>query len=100
MAGGSFYVRQCSPEGGYFCRECPFKGFGKISNLANIFRPDAIIIGGGICVQGDNFIDHLQKIVGKEIFAGDLEPAGPVVISKLGNRTGMLGTAELLMGNL
>ena len=70
-----------------------------ISNLANIFRPDAVIIGGGVCAQGDNLIDPLQKMVDKEIFAGDLGPACPVVISKLGNKAGTLGAAALLMEN-
>ena len=40
-----------------------------IANFANIFRPNAVVLGGGVCAQGDNLIKPLQKIVDREIFA-------------------------------
>lgn len=68
-----------------------------IANIANIFRPHAVMLGGGVCAQGDNLILPLQKIVDREIFAGELGPRCPVVIAKLGNKAGTLGAAALLM---
>ena len=69
-----------------------------IANIANIFRPHTVMLGGGVCAQGDKLIVPLQKIVNREIFAGNLGPKCPIAIAKLGNIAGVLGAAALLMG--
>lgn len=71
-------------------------GFG-ITNLANIFRPETILLGGGVCAQGDNLINPLQSLLDRDIFAGDLGPRVPIKIAELGNSAGLLGAAALLM---
>ena len=66
-------------------------------NFANIFRPEAIILGGGVCAQGDNLVKPLQAIMDREIFAGKMGPQVPILIAELGNSAGLLGAAALLM---
>ncbi len=68
-----------------------------ITNMANVFRPEAVLLGGGVCAQGDNLIKPLQELVNKEIFAGDLGPQVPILIAELENSAGILGAAALLM---
>jgi len=68
-----------------------------ITNLANIFRPEVVLIGGGVCAQGDALVQPLQKILNRDIFAGELGPQVPIIIAKLGNSAGLLGAAALLM---
>lgn len=68
-----------------------------ITNIANIFRPEAVLLGGGVCAQGEALTKPLQEIVDKEIFAGELGPYVPVKTAKLGNSAGILGAAALLM---
>ena len=68
-----------------------------ITNFANIFRPECILLGGGVCAQGDTLIKPIQKILDEEIFAGELGPKVPVVIAELENSAGLLGAAALLM---
>ncbi len=68
-----------------------------ITNFANIFRPQAVLLGGGVCAQGDALVKPLQKLVDEEIFAGDLGPKVPIIIAELGNSAGLLGAAALLM---
>ena len=68
-----------------------------ITNFANIFRPEVVILGGGVCAQGDGLVKPLQALLNKELFAGDLGPQVPIVIAKLGNLAGLLGGAALLM---
>ena len=68
-----------------------------ITNFANVFRPEAIIIGGGICAEGDRLIKPLQKIVDDEIYAQNLGPRVPILTAKLENRAGVLGAAALIM---
>ena len=68
-----------------------------IANIANIFRPHAVMLGGGVCAQGDNLIKPVQKIVDEQIFGTIHGPKCPVIIAKLGNDAGMLGAAALVM---
>lgn len=66
-------------------------------NYANVFRPEVILLGGGVCAQGDNLIVPLQKIFDREIYAGDKGPRVPILVAELGNSAGLLGAAALLM---
>lgn len=68
-----------------------------IINYANIFRPEAIILGGGVCAQGDALINPLKKIVGEEIFGKDLGPQVEILTAKLENDAGSLGAAALVI---
>jgi len=68
-----------------------------ITDFANIFRPEAILLGGGVCAQGDTLVKPLQKLLDKDIFAGELGPQVPILIAELGNSAGLLGAAALLM---
>ena len=68
-----------------------------ITNFVNIFRPEAILLGGGVCAEGDRLIKPLQEIVNREMFAGDAGPAVPILIAELENSAGTLGAASLLM---
>ena len=66
-----------------------------IVNFANIFRPDVVILGGGVCAQGEALIKPIQEIVNAEIFAKTLGPQVPVVIAELENSAGVMGAAAL-----
>ena len=68
-----------------------------ITDVANIFRPETVLLGGGVCAQGDNLVKPLQKLLDKDIFAGALGPQVPILIAELGNSAGLLGAAALLM---
>ena len=68
-----------------------------ITNIANEFRPEAVILGGGVCAQGDNLIKPLQDYVNKEIFAREKGPQVKILTASLGNRAGILGAVALLM---
>ncbi len=68
-----------------------------ITNVANIFRPQTVLLGGGVCAQGEALTKPLQEILDKEIFAGDLGPQVEIRIAELENSAGILGAAALLM---
>lgn len=70
-----------------------------ITNLANEFRPEAIILGGGVCAEGERLTKPLQKLVNEELFAGTDGPAVPILIAELANRAGILGAAALFIEN-
>ncbi|HHW90077.1 MAG TPA: ROK family protein [Clostridiales bacterium] len=66
-----------------------------IANMANIFRPDIIILGGGVCAQGESLTKPLQKHLDKNIYAKDLLPTVQIITAKLGNDAGIIGAAAL-----
>ena len=66
-----------------------------ITNIANEFRPEAVILGGGVCAQGDNLIKPLQEFVDREIFAGAKGPQVKILTATLGNSAGLLGAVAL-----
>jgi glucokinase len=68
-----------------------------ITNIANIFRPEAVLLGGGVCGQGDALVKPLQALVDEELYAGTLGPQVPILIAELGNSAGLLGAAALFM---
>lgn len=68
-----------------------------IVNLANEFRPEAVILGGGVCAQGDNLVKPIQKNLDAEIFGGKYGPKVEILIAKLKNAAGLLGAAALWM---
>ncbi len=62
-------------------------------NLVNIFQPEAIIIGGGVCAQGDNIINPLKKILSEKVYGGELKTK--LSAATLGNDAGIVGAAML-----
>lgn len=68
-----------------------------IITLVNIFRPDIIMIGGGVSHEGDYFIKMVEKIVRRHSFGGSNNTVPPVVRASLGNDAGIIGAAALAM---
>lgn len=66
-------------------------------DLCNIFRPQAIIIGGGLSAQGDRLIEPVKQYVNRNIFAKDSTPSVEVLQAKLGNNAGIIGAASLFV---
>ena len=66
-------------------------------NIANIFRPQAILLGGGISNSGDELLLPLVERLNKMIFAGDKGPKVELKIASLKNDAGLKGACALLM---
>lgn len=66
-----------------------------VTNAVNLFRPDAVILGGGICAEGDALLVPLIKRV-KELAFGDwnVSPV-EIVTATLKNDAGICGAAKL-----
>lgn len=67
-----------------------------ITNFVNIFRPDVILLSGGVCNQGENLTVPLQEYIKGQCFAGEKAYIPKVVCATLGNEAGMIGAANLL----
>jgi glucokinase len=63
------------------------------ASFANIFQPDAIVVGGGVIAAGDLLLDPVRK----EVSDRALRPMNetPILEATLGNDAGMIGAAAL-----
>ena len=68
-----------------------------IVNLANIFRPEVIMLGGGVSEQGERLTAPLQEIMDKELFAATGYAPVKVVKASLGEKAGAYGACALFM---
>ncbi|MBQ9793042.1 MAG: ROK family protein [Clostridia bacterium] len=66
-----------------------------ILNIVNVFRPEVLILGGGISNQGESLFKPLQEIVDREMFANNHTPKVKIIGAKLGNNAGVLGSVGL-----
>jgi glucokinase len=66
-----------------------------IANLITLFRPQMVIIGGGISEEGDYLLGPLRKSAGSRIYAADILSMPPLVKARLGNDAGIIGAALL-----
>ena len=66
-----------------------------ITNVINIFQPDVLCIGGGVCNEGDTLLLPVKELVAKEVYTKNSEKNTDIVIAKLGNDAGILGAAFL-----
>jgi len=64
-------------------------------NYCNIFRPEAIVLGGGVCAQGDNLTSRLIALCEKGYYGYQGTPKVDIVIATLQNDAGLLGASAL-----
>lgn len=66
-----------------------------ITNTINIFQPDILCIGGGVCNEGDTLLVPVKELVKKEVYTKNSPKNTEIVIAKLGNDAGIIGAAFL-----
>ena len=66
-----------------------------IANMINIFQPNILTIGGGVCNEKDNLLVPLKKKVFEETYSRDGSPQTEIKIAELGNDAGIVGAAVL-----
>lgn len=70
-----------------------------ITNTINIFQPDILCIGGGVCNEGDPLLLPMKELVAKEVYTRNSPKNTEIVIAKLGNDAGIIGAAFLGRAN-
>lgn len=65
-----------------------------VANLVNVFRPQAIVLGVGVCAQGDALIKPLKKKVNALAYGGVKYAPVKLVTATLGNDAGLCGAAR------
>lgn len=65
-----------------------------LANIINILVPDRVIIGGGICAQGDFLLNPLRELVKQNVYSGE-QFRCDIRKAELGNDAGIIGAAML-----
>lgn len=66
-----------------------------IGGIVNLFRPQVIIIGGGVSAQDEVLLSPLREKLKKYCYASEFIPVPRVVRASLGNDAGIIGAALL-----
>ena len=64
-----------------------------VGNFITSFRPNAVVIGGGISGAGEILFGPLREVLPKYIYAPDVIGVPPIVKAELGNDAGIIGAA-------
>ncbi len=66
-----------------------------IAGLVNVYRPEIIIIGGGVSNEGDYLLNPLNEFIAEYSYGGGLIVPPKAVKATLGNDAGIIGAAML-----
>lgn len=66
-----------------------------LTSIINIFQPEILCIGGGVCNEGDALLLPVKELVSKEVYTRNSLKNTDIVIAKLGNDAGIIGAAFL-----
>ena len=64
-------------------------------NIINIFQPEVLCIGGGICHEGDTLIKPLEAYIERERYSKYSKNQTRLCVATLGNDAGIIGAACL-----
>ncbi len=66
-----------------------------LSNVINIFQPDILCVGGGVCNQGENLLAPVRKLIEEERYSKYSVKQTKLCVAQLGNDAGIVGAACL-----
>ncbi|HEY9060274.1 MAG TPA: ROK family protein [Pseudobacteroides sp.] len=66
-----------------------------LSNTINSFMPEVIVIGGGVCKEGEYLLKPLRERVYADIYCRGSVPKPQIRVAEMGNDAGIVGAAML-----
>ena len=66
-----------------------------LANFVNIFQPEVLLIGGGICKEGETLLAPLREILKVETYGLENTARTTLKVAELGNDAGTIGAAML-----
>ncbi len=64
-------------------------------NMINIFQPEVLCVGGGICNEGETLMKPLREYIERERYSQNSDHQTEICVAKLGNNAGIIGAAYL-----
>ena len=66
-----------------------------LTSIINIFQPEVLCVGGGICNEGETLLAPVRAIFDQEDYARDCKKRCQILRATLGNDAGIIGAALL-----
>lgn len=66
-----------------------------ISSFITLMRPEVVLLGGGVCNEGEYLLEPLRREVNRTVYAAQIIPETPILRATLGNDAGIVGAAFL-----
>ncbi|MBR2020897.1 MAG: ROK family protein [Clostridia bacterium] len=66
-----------------------------IINMVNIFQPEIVVIGGGVCNEKEHLVEPLKKLVAVGDYYKGEGAHAQIKVAELGNDAGIIGAAML-----
>lgn len=66
-----------------------------LTNMINIFQPEVLCVGGGICHEGETLMAPLRRYIERERYSKNSVKQTEICAAKLGNDAGIIGAAYL-----
>ena len=64
-------------------------------NVINFLMPEIIVIGGGICKEGEYLLKPLGDIIKEGVYGNEDIPQTKIKTAQMGNEAGIIGAAML-----
>lgn len=65
-----------------------------LTNIMNVFSPEVVVIGGGVCKEGEYLLKPLREKVSVDVYCPDvIKP--DIRVAQMGNDAGIVGAAML-----
>lgn len=64
-------------------------------NVINVFQPDIVCVGGGVCRQGENLLGPVRKMIQRDRYSKYCQKQTELCVAQLGNDAGIVGAACL-----
>ena len=63
--------------------------------MVNIFQPEVLCVGGGICKEGETLMAPIRAYIERERFSQYSQKQTRICAAELGNDAGIIGAAYL-----
>lgn len=63
-------------------------------DLINVFTPEVLVVGGGVCNEGEYLMKPLRAHIEKDVYVKDVEQT-KIKVAQMGNDAGIIGAAML-----
>ena len=68
-----------------------------IAGLVNVLDPEIVVVSGGVAAAGDLLLAPARAAFGAAVEAAEFRPVVPLVAAALGDHTGVVGAAALVL---
>ena len=66
-----------------------------LANVINIFQPEVVAIGGGVCKEGEYLLAPMRELIRDRVYSVEDLPQTKITVAQMGNDAGIVGAAML-----